>query len=418
MAIIFGDADSPTSVIVSDTTTPGTVIQGAQEFNFIAGDAQVAVSCTVTAGSDTIVGWGGEDFLMGDVQAVVFATVTGGNDVIQAGGGNDILIGDASYVYAGSISGDDTLQGGDGNDIILGDVSTITNGSTGNGDDLLEGGDGNDQIIGDSWQVIDSQSHGDDTLIGGRGDDQLWGDAREIAGNSLVTGNDVFVFNFDTLTTLTTIDTTHTETFASWLTASNLSLSSLTQSQFSIQYTGWLQHLVTTYAFDGLGADVNGDGHISVGMNQNDPSGLPTIEGLTTAQVDAFFNDPESITVRTGSKPTQTQVRYYAGEFQVGTVETTTVTTATSQDGHDTIYDFSRVDGNHDALRFVGLTHTQAQVLLAGTEVDANGDGLMDTVIHFTNEALSNLSWSVTLLGVVNFDMATDVIYDDSFALR
>lgn len=420
MATIFGDADSPTVVITTDTSTPGTVIQGAQEFNFIAGDAQVAASCTVQAGSDTIVGWGGEDFLMGDIQAVVFASSLGGNDVLDAGGGNDILIGEASFAYQGNISGNDTLLAGDGNDILLGDASTITNGSTSNGDDQLEGGDGNDQIVGDSGQVIDSQSHGDDILVGGRGDDQLWGDAREIDGNSVVTGNDWFVFNFDTQTTTITIDTTQTETFAGWLTATSpsLSLSSLTQSQFSTQYTAWLHHLVSDYAIDGLGADVNGDGIISVGMQQNDPTGLPTIEGLTSAQVDAFFNDPESITVRTGAKPTQTQVRYYAGEFQVGTVQTSTVTTATSQDGHDTIYDFSRVDGNYDALRFEGLTFAQAHALITATETDANNDGVMDTVIHFTSETLSNLSWSVTLLSVVNFDFTTDVVYDDSIPVR
>jgi hypothetical protein len=60
------------------------------------------------------------------------------------------------------------------------------------------------------------------------------------------------------------------------------------QSLFSKQYAAWLHHLMTEY---GLGSDEDGDGIISVVHHQNDPDGMPGIEGEDPEDIAGMFGD-------------------------------------------------------------------------------------------------------------------------------
>lgn len=101
-----------------------------------------------------------------------------------------------------------------------------------------------------------------------------------------------------------------TSTFEGWLKSQGMTLDALTQSQFSNQYKGWIEHLVQNVK--GLGRDLDGDGVIQIDLRQNDPTGLPAIEGLSQAEVDGFFSGVGSVSVKTGKT---TQERYFAESF-------------------------------------------------------------------------------------------------------
>ena len=61
-----------------------------------------------------------------------------------------------------------------------------------------------------------------------------------------------------------------------------------------------------------------------VSINQNNPSGLPIIRGLTPAQVDYFFNGTSDFTWQTCGRKPVTHTRYYSNEFNVGGTGDTT----------------------------------------------------------------------------------------------
>ncbi len=411
-------------------------------FTFIYGDTLTLAAGGTSSGSDTLTGSDTQhSHLFGDVGSVIGPDVTvTGNDVLNAGAaggsltgdcmyvqseeteqvggptttfiqGNDILNSDSNGQYLAGDSaiiannvlsrGNDQIYGNGGNDTIMGDCQAVLASSVAIGHDYIDGGAGDDFIVGDSLFVyVNASSTGRDIIVGGEGNDMIWGDSMAYDPTSTVGGSDTFVFNFLAQTTAVTTVTTHTETFGDWLSQSGLQAASLTQSQFSTQYGAWLNHLVASYADEGLGADTNGDGVISVGLNQNSATGLPTIEGLTAAQVDAFFSDTQSVTVKTGKT---SQTRYYSDDFTVETTTTVNVLSGvSSQDGHDWIMDFT---AGSDRLRFQSDAFTSVDpAQYFSVEVgNFNGDGLLDTRIVLASEASlaqEDRTWSVSLSGV------------------
>ena len=92
--------------------------------------------------------------------------------------------------------------------------------------------------------------------------------------------------------------------FSTWLAANGyaaLASGQTTQSEFAREYGAWLNYLVNTFA---IGHDVNGDGHVDVGLNQNDSVGAPVVEGLTNTELDAMFGARISLDVVTGNTRT------------------------------------------------------------------------------------------------------------------
>jgi hypothetical protein len=250
-----------------------------------------------------------------------------------------------------ALAGDDVLFGGDG-------------------DDVLSGGDGDDFLFG---------TGGDDILVGGAGMDVLIGGA----GNDTLTGGegaDKFQFAFEM--------TEVTESFTAWLESQGLQTSDWTQAFFATNYTAYLDYLVEKYS---LGVDTNGDGKISVGLNQNDPYGTPHIEGMTDEELSTMFSDAEGVKVYTGKKLTE---RFYSEEFSTGEGG------VSSFDGFDSITDFNLEEG--DCLEFVGLgskddfSFEQFKTFFHVVEVDQDGDGAADD----TAVSLQNGDWGVMLCGV------------------
>lgn len=166
----------------------------------------------------------------------------------------------------------------------------------------------------------------------------------------------------------------------------------LTQSFFSKNYTEWLKDVVVAdLVAQGLVQDVNGNGKIDIGLNQNDPAGTPFIEGLSAAQLAGMFSDRDGVLLKTGE---HTQERFYSNTFTPASGGGTT-TTVTSGDGLDTIADFT---WGADQLQFQGLgglTLDQFTSFFALTEADVNGDTIADTTL-----GLADNTWGVTLLGV------------------
>lgn len=309
------------------------------------------------------------------------ATVTGtadGENLSDDTTKNDDL------VYA--LGGNDTVNAKDGNDTVYG----------GEGDDTINGQDGNDTLYGEAGDDTINGGKGSDTLIGGEGDDTLSGGE---GGGQDVPKNDTFKYSF-------TVDTgaSQSSSFTGWLAANDYSSAvssngevadGTTQAFFSVQYTAWLNELVSTY---GLGEDKDGDGKVSVGLNQNDPNGTPYIEGMSEEDLASMFGDRENVMLKTGKT---TQERYYSDSFTFGSG-----TTVSSTDGKDIINDFSRTDG--DKLDFSGLTSDQFNSFFSVNVVDADGDTFLDdTVITLTTDA----TWSLTLIGYTSFDAAQDVTF-------
>ena len=168
----------------------------------------------------------------------------------------------------------------------------------------------------------------------------------------------------------------------------------MTQNEFSVKYTAWLNYLVAEY---GLGNDADGDGTVEIGLNQNDPNGTPWIEGMTAEELDALFSSAESFTVKTGKT---TQTRYYSDEFTIGSG-----TSVTSTDGKDTITDFNT---GEDKLNFSGVTAEQFAQYFAWSVVDANNDGVVDDTVFTLS---TDDSWSLTLIGVTDFDATQDISF-------
>ena len=250
-----------------------------------------------------------------------------------------------------ALAGDDVLFGGDGDDVLYG----------GDGDDFLFGTGGDDILVGGA---------GMDVLIGGAGNDTLTGGE----------GADKFQFAFEM--------TEVTESFTAWLETQGLQTEDWTQAFFASNYTAYLEYLVEKYS---LGFDADGDGKISVGLNQNDPYGTPHIEGMTDEELSTMFSEAEGVMVYTGKKLTE---RFYSDEFSTGEGG------VSSNDGCDVITDFNWEEG--DWLEFVGLgtkdqfSFDQFKTFFHVTQIDQDGDGVFDD----TMVGLQNGDWSVMLCGV------------------
>jgi Ca2+-binding RTX toxin-like protein len=328
----------------------------------------------------------------------------GGDDLLGSGPGDDTLDGGtgkdgAFYLSATSgvtvnlaVSGPQNVGGGLGTDTLV------------NIEDLL-GSLGNDVLTGNSQANELVGLNGDDTLTGSGGDDLL-------AGGE---GKDSFKFSF------TVAEGEMQESFSGWLAEQGLSLEGASQRFFSSKYTAYLQHLVDEY---GIGEDLNGDGKIKIRIKQNDPDGVPFIEGLSREDADAMFDEPTSVMVKTGRHwhshdyhghkhghkhdhkhdshghkhdHKHTHERWYSDSF---TLEGGGEKAVTSADGKDVILDFA---WDVDSLDFSGLgamSQTDFEATFTVTEVDwgANGvaDGVMDTVLAMEGDS----TWSVTLVGV------------------
>lgn len=312
----------------------------------------------------------------------------GGDDTLNGGNGADTLNGDAGNDTLNGGTQDDTLNGGEGNDTLNGDQGADTlNGDAGNdtlnggtGDDVLNGGSGNDTLNGGT---------GEDTLTGGSGDDTLTG------------GNDPDTFKYSFTVTE---GTGGNSSFTDWLIANGLGsqvndgevADGTTQNVFSTQYTGWLNHLVSEY---GLGEDLDGDGIVNIGLNQNDASAdaTPWIEGISQEDLAAMFGDRDSVMLKTGKV---SQERYYSDDFSLGSE-----TQVTSTDGNDLISDFA---WGSDKLDFSGLGATVADakamfldMFTLDTSQDVNNDGTNDSVLSLATDS----SWSLTLLGVNSYSL-------------
>jgi len=218
---------------------------------------------------------------------------TAGDDIIHAGNGDDI-------VYAGD--GNDTIYGGNGKDTLYGEA----------GNDTIDGGNGKDTLIG---------GEGDDTLTGGNGSDQ---------------------FNYAFTMETSSGGSAAPQSYAAYL--SELGLTTLdSQNVFSTTYTAWLNYLVFggDDGWQGL-ADLNGwEGDITVGLNQNDHDGEQPNISINGIQQDLsdIFGKPKDLSWTKGKA---TQERTYwdlDGDYDWGGA-----TTVSSDDGKDTITDFSAAD--------------------------------------------------------------------------
>ncbi|HEY6610399.1 MAG TPA: calcium-binding protein [Pseudomonas sp.] len=277
------------------------------------------------------------------------------------------------------LGGDDTLNGGNGADTLNGDA----------GNDTLNGGNGDDVLNGSSGDDILNGGNGADTLTGGTGDDILTG------------GNDPDIFKYSFTVTE---GGGGSSSFTDWLIANGLGsqvndgevADGTTQNVFSTQYTGWLNHLVSEY---GLGEDLDGDGIVNIGLNQNDASAdaTPWIEGISQEDLATMFSDRDSVMLKTGKV---SQERYYSDDFSFGSE-----TQVTSSDGNDRILDF---DWGSDKLDFSGLGATVADakamfldMFTLDTSQDVNGDGTNDSVLSLATDS----SWSLTLIGVNSYSL-------------
>jgi hypothetical protein len=270
------------------------------------------------------------------------------------------LTDDSDMYFVEDTSGE-TVYALAGDDLVVGNV----------GDDTLYGGDGEDFLFG---------TGGDDVLVGGAGMDVLIGGA----GHDTLTGGegaDKFQFAFEM--------TEVTESFAAWLESQSLQTEDWTQAFFASNYTGYLEYLVGKYS---LGLDTDGDGKISVGLNQNDPYGTPHIEGMTEEELSSMFSEAEGVMVYTGKKLTE---RFYSETFSTGD----DAGGVTSFDGFDVITDFN---AEEDCLEFTGLgtkdqfSFEQFKTFFAVTEIDQDGDGVAED----TAVSLQNGDWGVMLCGV------------------
>jgi hypothetical protein len=356
-----------------------------------------------------IIGTPGEDDLSSSTEGDEILGL-GGNDVLAANAANITLDGGTGDDQLFSFVGDATLIGGPGNDSLFGlgtnETASYANDPAGVTVDLSAGeatdGYGDTDFLFGIENVIGSAY--DDILIGDDCANVLQGGA----GNDTLTGGggaDVFLYSFN----LTQGDAVRV-TFTDFIGQDGDALldSTYTQSFFSSQYTAWLRHLVDTF---NLGSDVDGDGIVEVGLNQNDadPLATPFIEGMSAEELTAMFMDRDSVFLKTGKV---TQERYYSNTLSTGDG----ADAVTSGDGRDTILDFT--DASGDILQFnfgaaanwdAGLADPLAylQSFFTVAQIDADGVGGVDST------KISVGDWSTTLVGQLygdaDFDGFSDV---------
>ena len=130
----------------------------------------------VNDGSDTLMGFGGNDHIFGNAQNAAQGESDGG-DSIDAGSGSDYVNGNAGNDTIFGGDGSDRLFGGAGDDIITGDNDAdILSGHAAPGNDHLNGNKGNDTLLGGFGNDDLHGGQGDDLLRGGEQDDVLSGD--------------------------------------------------------------------------------------------------------------------------------------------------------------------------------------------------------------------------------------------------
>jgi Ca2+-binding RTX toxin-like protein len=228
----------------------------------------------------------------------------------------------------------------------------------------------------------------DETLQGTEFDDSIDG----MGGNDTLeglAGADAFHYAF-------TVTLGESSTFSGWLAEKGLEPladGTTKQNVFSKQYTKWLSSLVKE---NDLGTDVDGNGKVSVDINQNDPDGTPIIEGMTPEELTALFGDRQSLDVKTGKK---THERWFSDSATLGSDATT------GDGGMDVISDFDAAEG--DTLQMTGITLADFEATFTITETDVDADTVLDTVITLDTDA----SWSLTLAGVSGFDPATAIVF-------
>jgi Ca2+-binding RTX toxin-like protein len=303
----------------------------------------------------------------GETDMALFEGV-GGDDLIVGGEESDSVFylpaSDGVTVDLG-ISGPQDIGGGMGTDTLV-SIENIVGSDHG---DVLTGNAEVNQLLG---------MGGDDMLAGGGGDDMLAG------GN----GADTFKYSFSG-----TGGTGQSDSFTGWLDAQGLASSGWSQNFFASNYTAWLQHLVEDF---GIGRDANGDGKVTVSINQNSETGTPTIEGLSAEELAELFGDRQSVDVATGKK---TQERWFSDSFSMGGGEAALA----SADGHDTIVDYA---WGTDQLQLDGLEGMTLEEFKSAFNVEDSG---ADTEL-----ALADGTWSVTLMGITG--RGEDDFYDGIFA--
>ncbi|MBB3329554.1 hypothetical protein BDK63_000394 [Halomonas campaniensis] len=209
-------------------------------------------------------------------------------------------------------------------------------------DHIITGNDLDNEITG---------GNGDDTLIGGAGDDTLTGGR----------GDDTFVFNFALSEEVIPGDTVYMgpDPFAAWLASEGLIGdadqldAALSQNEFVQYYKAWMEYVVEGWlipALLGEDFDTSGDYSFDVSFKQNAEDSYPSVtlgEGLESYQdamdslIDSVFMASTKIDVSTGKK---TQERYYSDlntEHFEQEASSETVVALGSDDGFDTITDFS-----------------------------------------------------------------------------
>jgi Ca2+-binding RTX toxin-like protein len=242
-------------------------------------------------------------------------------------------------------------------------------------------------ILGTAGADLLLGTNSDDTLQGLAGNDALTGGM----GNDTLTGGpgaDQFVFNFGPR-----LVTGGSSSFSGWLAAhayAPLASGQTTQAEFAREYSAWLTDLVNRFA---VGHDLNGDGHVDVGLNQNAAVGAPPVEGLTDAELDAMFGGRTAIDVVTG---VTTHERFYSDSFTVADRP------VYSGNGADVITDFSRAEGDKIVVSGIGgQDASQFRI----TESDLDGDGRLDTLVTLTSDP----TWSLKVMGHTGFNVGLDV---------
>jgi hypothetical protein len=283
----------------------------------------------------------------------------------------EVIVDGQSYTEVNSDNFSGVAGGGPGTDseIVIG-TDADSDLSGGNANDILVG-NGGDDTLGDATLGGSAGEKDADILIGGAGDDSLAGGP----------GDDTYVHSF-------TVTAGSTEKFDQWILEHNLTPvdDGTAQNVFSTEYTAWLNYLADKYD---LGTDTNLDGKIDIHMNQNDPTGVPSIEGMSADDLNALFSDAESFLAKTGKV---SQERYYTNEFSTGEGSVTT------NDGHDIISGWGTSGSGFDTLLLAGLSDNLGDSDYWDTVLNSHHDG-SNTVITLEGDN-AGATFSITLLGV------------------
>ncbi len=175
-------------------------IHGSSKGDAIYGDYLENNGVLLSAGDDSLLGYGGADTIFGN-DGRDYLSGGDGNDTLNGGAGtdslyggneNDSMLGDAQSDQIFGEVGDDTIDAGTGNDTADGggQKDRIFGGSGadsligGGGNDTLQGGNDNDTLLGGAAFDVLEGGAGNDTLDGGDFNDVIFGNS----------GNDTIIF--------------------------------------------------------------------------------------------------------------------------------------------------------------------------------------------------------------------------------